>query len=523
MAEMLGVTNPVPGHDNTNIGKNHGQPSHDPNIKNVTDLDRVNRGDGKTDQKNAGDDSGAGRLQYSSNFGTFLQKLQNSRNLSQTLAMMMLRYSTVVTSGLEKGVASEMHQLMNMLKMDQPELLKFVTDQLSGSSRFSGALFTALREAMTGGGSEAMKSDVMAFLKSYSNFTSTDHVETNLLRTMDKLSRSVPASWGNKIATLTGELEALFSGTKEKGEGTQGAQSTLAGQGATADSLAAGTGKEGGQSEILGGDRQEALKLLQGKIIPLLAEYTTKTHDMGLSRALISVLSFNTARLEAGSQETLISNFHQLNNHAELRPSLGGLTDDSLLKLIRNSSFMQATEQNVFANHLIEATAEAMTGESGSEIQETFKEILRSFLVNESVYMPLNHLTIPLEYDGIFMFSQLWVDPDSEDNVKKGQEGKEPVAKVLIKMDIEDLGAFDLVAACQKDGKTGLLNTEMLINCPDEVAEHSAIVHKEITRILEENGLEPKGVQIGKMEIPLTVSAVFPKIYEGENSINVKA
>lgn len=344
-----------------------------------------------------------------------------------------------------------------------------------------------------------MKSDIMAFLKNYSDFTSTEHIEANLMRTMDKLTRAVPATWGNKLATLAGELEALFN---SKG-----------GSGATAE----------GGGEILGGDREGAMKLLQGKIIPLLAEYTTKTHDMGLSRALISVLSFNTARLEGGSQQTMLASFHQLNNHSELRPLLGALTDDSLLKLIRNSSFIQASEQNVFANHLINATAEAMTGESGSEVQETFKEILRSFLINESVYMPLNHLTLPMEYDGKFIFSQLWVDPDSEDNVKKGKEGKEPVAKVLIKMDIEDLGTFDLVAACQKEAKTDLLKTELLVNCPEEVAEHAAIVQKELARILEENGLDAQGIHVGKMEIPLTVSAVFPKIFEGENSINVKA
>ena len=41
-------------------------------------------------------------------------------------------------------------------------------------------------------------------------------------------------------------------------------------------------------------------------------------------------------------------------------------------------------------------------------------------------------------------------------------------------------------------------------------------------RILTDNGLRPAGIQVTKMERPLTLSAVFPKIYEGENSVNVK-
>ena len=42
-------------------------------------------------------------------------------------------------------------------------------------------------------------------------------------------------------------------------------------------------------------------------------------------------------------------------------------------------------------------------------------------------------------------------------------------------------------------------------------------------RILSENGLKPVNVQVQTLEKPLDVSAVFPKIYEGENSINVNA
>ena len=43
-----------------------------------------------------------------------------------------------------------------------------------------------------------------------------------------------------------------------------------------------------------------------------------------------------------------------------------------------------------------------------------------------------------------------------------------------------------------------------------------------MSRILTENGLRPQEIQVVQMQQPLTLSAVFPKIVEGENSLNVQ-
>lgn len=479
MANILGIPNPSQGQNTNNVTSNQPVSAGDPKIQNAPDPHRVTGGDNRSEQQNAGDGEGMRKLQFHSNFGTFFQKLHESKDLSETLGSQLLRFTTTGQGG---AVAAELAQIMQMLKMDEGELLKFINDQMASGNRFSGALFNALREAFAGPNTEGVKTDILQFLKNYSDFTSTDHVETNLLRTMDKLTRAIPMSFGNKLATMTGELSELL-------------------------------GREDGRE----GNRGEALNLLRGKIIPFLGDYTKKTHDMGLSRALISVLTYNTARLEGGSEEALLASFHQLNTHGVLHSKLGGLTDDALLKLIRSSGFMTSNSQNEFANHLIEASAEAMTGDSGSELQEVFKEVVNTYLINESVFMPLNHLTIPLDWFGKFMFSQLWIDPDAEENLKNGRTDRDPVAKVLIKMDIEDVGLFDLIVATQKD------NAELVVNCPESVAEHANIVKKELGLILQENGFSPQSVHVGQMEKPLSLATVFPKIYEREKSVDVKA
>ncbi|MFI3253360.1 MAG: hypothetical protein R3Y63_03330 [Eubacteriales bacterium] len=474
MANMLGITNPVPGQDRPNNVQNQQILVDNPKLQNVPDPTKIIKSDNKSEQQSSSEGDGSKKLQFSSNFSTFAQKLNESKNLNETLAEVMLKFA----KGAEQGpITAALAEMMEMLKMDEEQLGKFITDQLSSGNRFGGALFNALREVFISSTSPTLKEDVLQFLKAFSNYTSTDHVETNVLRTLDKLTHSIPASYGNKLASMTGELAE----TLEKG------------------------------------DREGAIKLLQGKIIPFVGDYTKRTHDMGLSRTLISVLTFNTARLEGGSEEQLLNAFHQMNTHGPLRSKFGGLSDTALLRLIQGSAFMQGEEVNPFASLLIEATGEAMTGDSGSEIQEVFKQVLDTFLLNESVYVPLNHLTIPLDWGGVFLFSQMWVDPDAEDNLKKGKDDEDPIAKIFLKMDVEGLGLFDLVVATQNG------DTEMILHCPEIVANHSKIVAKDISEILRDNGLKPKDIYVGKMHAPLQLAQVFPKIYEGETSVDVKA
>ena len=44
---------------------------------------------------------------------------------------------------------------------------------------------------------------------------------------------------------------------------------------------------------------------------------------------------------------------------------------------------------------------------------------MRGMLVNESVYMPVNHFILPFQYQGKEAVSEFWIDPDAE---KKEEE-----------------------------------------------------------------------------------------------------
>lgn len=478
MANILGITNPVPGQDNTNIHRNTPISPNDTRISNAPDLERVTRGDNRNEQQTAGDRANSARLRYESNFGTFLQKLANQPQLSEILTEMVLKYGTIVSSGLEAGVATEIAELMQMLKMDKEGILKFLNQQLNTSNRFNGAIFAALRDVLAENKSEGLQKDVANFLKHYNDFTGTEHTKLNLMRNMERLTKAIPATYGNQLAKMADQLDDLLQSN----------------------------------------DRAGATKLLQGTIMPFLADYTTKSHDMGFSRTLITSLALDIAHLESGSEQALLHSFQMLGSHPALRQKFGGVTDDALLRLIKGNGFMQAPNQNDFANQLLLTAQYALSGEGGTELQTMFKEIASAFALNESVFMPLNHTILPIDYEGTFLFSELWVDPDAENSSQnEGEGGGDPVARFLIKMDIEEVGLFDMVIAAQGE------KAELLVNCPAEIAEHAKYIKDHLAMIFRDNGLDPQTVHVGKLEVPLTVTNVFPKIYSEEVGVDVQA
>ena len=472
MPDLLGATNPVPGYDNTINNRNIQISPGNSQVQNVPDLDKVTGADHRTEQQDA---SHAGsQIRYDSNFQTFIQQLRQTQDLSSTLSKLMMKEGMSVTSGMSEGIAEEMAQALQMLKMDQAELLKFLAAQMKAGTRFGGALFALLRNAYSRADSEGVRLDILSFLKSYNDFSSTAHIEGNLLRNLTGMANAMPASWGDQLRGLIAQLE---------------------------NSLAAG-------------DRQGGINLLQQQVFPLMSSYVSQTHDLGAPRELLSLLALDLARYENGAEDKLMEAFHQLSGYGTLKGMLGGIDGQSMLKLLQTSQFAKNTSAAQFADHLAAAAARALRGEGSAEVQEVFRTLVKAMLINESVYMPLNHFLIPMEMDGRMLFSELWVDPDAEEK-KEGGQG-EKCMKFLFKIDVQGLGFFDVILT-NRERDVGIV-----VSCPEGVVPFSKEIEQNISKILTRNDLNPAAVSVRKMERPVTLTEVFPKIFEGKNSVNVK-
>ena len=475
MPDLLGATNPVPGYDKTTVNRNITVSPDNTQIQNVPDPSKVVRADGRTEQQDS-NLQGDGGIRYDSNFQTFLQRLRETPGLADSLARIFSgREGIVVSSGLSAGIAEEMGRLLEMLRMDESQLLDFLRGQFKTGTRFGGALFALLRSAYARAASEGVRTDILQFLKAYVDFDSTSHIEGNLLRDLQSMADAMPASWAEKLRDLTAQL----------------------------------------QNGIAAGNRQGNLQLLQREIFPYMSSYVERTHDMGTPRALLTMLALNVARYENGSEEKLLEGFHQLSGYGTLKGQLGGIDDQSLLLLLKNRGGGGGGSRDIeFSNQRAAPAARASRGEGGAEVQQAFQNLLAAMLVNESVYMPINHYLLPLEWNGRMLFSELWVDPNAEDEQNRG--GGKNTMRFLFKMDVQGLGLFDVILSAQGT------DVDIQIACPDAAVPFSKQIGDAVSQILTRNDLKPARVAVRRMDRPVTLTEVFPKIFEGKNSINVK-
>lgn len=473
MADIMKVTTPMTGYENTSPRHNPITPG-DTQIQNVVTPNRVSRPDGKTEQQGA--DSSGYLHRYDSNFESFIQQLRQTPTLTETMSALLLgRMQTLVSSGLSEDMAKELAQFLKMLSMDQAQLLMFLKQQNMSSVRFKGAFFDILREIFNGSNMPGLKGDILQFLKKYNDMASTEHIMKSMMSILERMSDAMPNAARGGLNDLMNQL----------------------------------------QGALQRGDRTGAMSILQNGIMPYMGNYISRTHDMGLARTLLSMLTLQIVRYENGSEEGTLQAFRQLGGYTAIRDRLGGLDDNSLLLLLRNTEFEQASKQNTLNQTLLDMAERALRGEGGLEARQAFEAIMNALLLNQSVYMPLTHLMIPLEWNGRMMFSELWIDPDA-DNSQRNGEKKERTIRLLIKFDIQDLGLFDTVVELH-----GEKNVDLRIAYPEKLAAAKKIIQSSVSGILHKCGLEPKNIVVDTMRQPISLSEVFPRLYERKNSINV--
>ena len=379
--------------------------------------------------------------------------------------------ANLVESGIGKGTAEEIQAFFQMLEMSPEKLNEFMKGQMAGANRLQGPLFDVMRQIMGEATTVELKAGVLDFLKKYNDMSSGKHILENIKGTLEDIEARMFRNDREGLQKLAMRLKPHAT-----------------------ESNAAN------------------VRMLKEQIIPYMGKYVADNREMGKLRDLVTLVAFNTARYESGSLDKVVEAFQRLMEFPTFHKHFPGMTGKDLRNMLLNVDYDRAAGKNELTDKLLNIMEAGVKGEAGVENKEQFVNIMRSVLVNESVYMPVMHVMLPVILDGVPMFSEMWVDPDEE----SGNPGsKERGVKLLIKFDMKDVGFFDMMLYYEK-GKI-----DMLIHYPEELAGHESDIRENIRKIMRKNDLELEylGVEQGKAPIP--VHTAFPKILERRNSINV--
>lgn len=448
MPDNLRVTVPITPNDS--VGRIH--PQKESSVVEALTPDRVTPPN-QRDRANQGNsfDTLMGR---DSVFSQFIQQLRQTPALSETLQKAMFdifnRREDLRTGG---AVNTLLRELADGMQMDKAELLKNLVYQQENATKFSGKLFDALRSMQKNLKGTDFDLHLADFLKAYDGFFSIQDTTDAIARQMNRLWQQIPRSLAKPMQEAAQELDV-----------EQPVQ-----------------------------QQPKNLALLKERIIPMLGDYVSRTNDFGRARSTITLLVHDIARLNMSSESALVEKFETLVDFCRYGLNLPQEQTEALRTLLAQEIAKQNSgHQNQFMDSVLkllqDSSAQQKLSTSGTGAA-AFRDAANALLLDQSVYMPFTHIFLPANFEGQFLFSELWVEKEPQEHAKNTEQEEAP-RRLFLKFDIKNVGSFE--AAFSISGSS----INMQLSCPPALPENRRTVSDNIHRILEQNGLTVNGLHV---------------------------
>lgn len=470
MSNILQVTDPSTYIDNRNIHTGQEQQSalNSSQIQNPSDPSRVVRADGQKSGTagDQGNESGFSIRNYNGNYTDFLQKLGQENEIKDSLGRILFRDGAFIAKGDEDlGKWCSSCWILPGLK----SLASCWIFKMQGQTKFSGTFFENLRNLLQQEGNRGLQETALKFLQVFNNYSSGEHLLGQMQELTDEIKGMLYTSARQEYASILDQLDWKA----ENGETKENAQ------------------------------------VLFQKLIPFLSKYISRTHDYGSVRSSVIQLILYGARYENGSSVLLRSLFEQMAANRDFKRFFE--TEPEELYAVLTGS--EGKKGNIYGDIFGALVERGAKGEAGLEQVQDFYQLMRGMLVNESVYMPVNHFILPFQYQGKEAVSEFWIDPDAEKKEEEKDGGRK--IRLLVDFEIRGLGDFQLLADLQ-DHKIS-----MELGVPKNLSAGAGEIQAKLQEICTRNGMRVKMMQVQERKAHYRLLDVFPKIRKKENGINV--
>lgn len=419
-------------------------------------------------------------LNRNSVFSKFLEQLNQTPALSETLQKFTFEaFSRPENIHDNRSAALFMKELTAAMKMESADILKNLTFQSNNRTKFTGAIFDVLRNTLNEyPGDRNLEQAISDFLKAYDGYFSTADTTQTIAKELDTLSHQIPNPYSKQLKELTEEVIT--------------------------------------DQPVKGLDLN--LSVLKEKIIPLLSKYVTASNDYGTARDTITLLVHNLARLNISSHQEVVETFTALLDYCKYELNLPEPKMNEMksmfLKTVTEASQKPA---NPLFDSLMKVLSENMKQSSSGVTQSLYRDTLTSLLLDNSVYMPFNHIFLPINYNGQFMFTEIWIEKENEKKKSgKGnaEAGGAPI-HLYLTFDIKKLGYFE-AAVSFSSGKA-----DIQLNCPPSLEKDRRAISEKIGDIFTRNGLTAQSIELVTGKSAGTEKQILRKVYERKNVIDV--
>jgi len=144
-------------------------------------------------------------------------------------------------------------------------------------------------------------------------------------------------------------------------------------------------------------------------------------------------------------------------------------------------------------------------------------------LVSNNVQIPLIHIFLPVNYNGVFMFSELWINKEifddkvNDENEKENEKENSETFKIFLTFDIDNIGYFETIIF----SKNNKISLDIFV--PNALKGLTNKIKDDITNIVKKNNLNISNIYVNECTKQRKFNEVFSTKFIKERGINVIA
>ncbi|MDF2677960.1 MAG: hypothetical protein K0Q97_2296 [Bacillota bacterium] len=445
----------------------------------VVDPTRVT----KTTKDNQSNQTSQNNLNFNfdSVYEKFVQALKNSPVLSENGKKILLNKQFINHNIKSDPVLNTLFEnFIKNITMNQTEIFNFLKFQQTTYTNYSGNFFNELRNLLNkNSNNDDFKLVLRNFLKSYDCFVSVDKTYNSINSALNNIKLNLPQILKEPFNELINKMI----------------------------------------SDNLTNSLDLNLSLLKNEILPFVGRYISKMNDFGPVRDYVSVLMHNIVRLESGSKESFSNDLDNLMEHLKYNLNVSEEKLQSIKLSLINSYEFTTTTKNDSIDSFLKLIETGIKDSTNVLNKGTMEDIEHSLLFNQNVQIPLTHMFLPLNFNGMFMFSELWIskhyESSDDKNDKKNKLKLTESYKIFITFEIQNLGYFETILNYKNS------NISLDIYVPNSFSNSIDKIKKEITTILNKNNLLTTNINIYESINKRKFNEVFSNLSERKSGVDV--
>ncbi len=242
---------------------------------------------------------------------------------------------------------------------------------------------------------------------------------------------------------------------------------------------------------------------VENAVVQILKEYISESSNTNIEKNMkLSLIELSKILQKTQNKKTMgeIRRFIKLldEGHSFIRKPILGDSEKETVVIGKILSFIEDHIDK--ANNLFKSASE---------------QILKVILAGQSMKSPMLHFVLPIKYEDISGFGELWVDSNSEN--EEEPKTVEKSIRMLLIIDITSMGRFEIDIFFE--GKK--LDTH--VYCPPSLVNEFFDLEEIIRNAASKAGLHSNRVQVMVLKQARILREVFPNSHERRDGINVKA